>query len=140
MMADLQRTRRAQAQKLRRDLPRIARPAHAALPLDRAHADRVEHGGDAAGRKLRVMGDDGGHVRPVGRRARADVPFQVVGVQLHQPGVTMSPSQSTAPAGTSPPRAISTISPPRKLIRPRISPPGRISRALARVRVWGITV
>jgi hypothetical protein len=84
VVADLQRARGPHPQKLRRNLPGIARPAHATLAFDGAHADRVEHGGDAAGRKLRVMGDDGRAMGPVGGGARADMPLQVVGMKLHE--------------------------------------------------------
>ena len=54
------------------------------LPSIEPHADRVENGGDPAGRKLGVMGDDGRRMGPVGGGARADVPLEIVGMKLHQ--------------------------------------------------------
>ena len=51
-----------------------------------ADAQRVEHGGDAGGRDLRVMRQHRGDRVPAHFRARRIVAFEMVGVKLDQPG------------------------------------------------------
>jgi hypothetical protein len=71
---------------------------------------------------------------PVHLGARLDMPFEVVGVQLHEARATRSPRQSTAPAGTRSPSSRSAIRPSATATRPRSTRSGRTSRALARTR------
>ncbi len=67
---------RQRAGMLRREIAR----------LEGAGPQRVEHGGDAGGRDLRVMRHHGGHCGPRHARARVIMAFEMISVELHKAG------------------------------------------------------
>ena len=60
-------------------------PVAHALLVDVTDRDRIEHGGDAAGRHLGVVGQRRLTSRPFDLGSRLEILFHVVGVQLDQP-------------------------------------------------------
>ena len=83
-MADLEVPRSAHLQQLIRQYAGVWNIAPLAA-MNRADPHRVEHCRDPDRGKLGIMRKQGRGMGPIHRRARLNMPFQIVGVQLHQP-------------------------------------------------------
>ena len=86
VVVEPERARRAHRPDLGDERAAILAEPRRGVGGDRAHAHRVEHGGDPAARQLRVVRGDGGANGPAHARPRLQVALEVVGVQLDQAG------------------------------------------------------
>ena len=64
-----------------------------------AHAQGIEHRGDAGGHDLRIVGHHRRHGRPAHLRPGLQMPLQVIGMQLDQPGREQVAAEVDPPLG-----------------------------------------
>ena len=86
----MQKMRTAQQPSVARARDRIRQQRGMTVNLRRVRfapdTQRIQHGGDAGGRDLRIIGDHRRDRIPIDLRARHDMGFEMVGVQFDQAG------------------------------------------------------